>query len=259
MRRSSSLSSVRSRCAITAVGYAANSFVLWAGLVGALLGITKVGKFLWIPPALVTLLFILVAYTPIIRGTALSLIRTDPVAKADAVVVLSAGITPDNLIGYPGLDRLLGGVELVRKGYASNIVVTRIGSPNVSAEPDQDRIIGLLSPSPKVYRVGKVLNTHEEAVQVTELARAQGWKTILLVTSPLHSSRAAATFENLGLIVISQPCRNRQYAVTEFTDPNGGHFVVPALSTVDDRLGAFQHLIYEKLGWWSYRRKGYVK
>ena len=242
-----------------AVGYAASSVLIWAGLIGAVLNKTKLRRILWIAPASITVLYLLVAFTPIVRGPALGLIRTDPIQKVDAIVVLSAGITPDNLLSFPGLDRLLSGVDLVKQGFASNIVVTRIGGVNVSAEPDQDRIIGLLSPAPKVFRVGRVLNTHEEAQQVTLLAKEQGWKKIILVTAPLHSSRAAATFEMLGLQVISRPCINRQYATTDFRDPNGGHFEIQSLSTVDDRLGVFQHLLYEKLGWWSYRRKGYVK
>jgi uncharacterized SAM-binding protein YcdF (DUF218 family) len=96
-----------------------------------------------------------------------------------------------------------------------------------------------------VSSVGPVGDTHDEAVLVSKLARQQGWKKILLVTSPTHSRRAALTFAKTGLTVISTPCQE-----TGFDLEN--------LNTSGDRLMAFRTALHELVGLRVYRTRGWI-
>lgn len=57
----------------------------------------------------------------------------------------------------------------------------------------------------------RAMNTAEQAKQAVALARARGWRKILLVTSPYHQARAYLTFEKVKqetgstLAIVNQP------------------------------------------------------
>ena len=93
--------------------------------------------------------------------------------------------------------------------------------------------------------VGPVDNTRDEAQHVARLCRERGWRRILLVTSPLHSRRASATFEHEGLEVIASPCTETRYNIETLGAPS-------------DRLMAFGSVAHERLGLWVYAHRGWV-
>src|SRR5262249_51410477 len=97
----------------------------------------------------------------------------------------------------------------------------------------------------EVIGLGPVNTTREEGLRVAALFRERGWHRVVLVTSPVHSRRAAGVFEALGLEVISAPTREAKY------DLEG-------LDSSDDRLRAFPDILHERLGLWIYRRRGWV-
>ncbi len=230
-----------------------------AGIVGAILGSTRFRFVNWIVISALAFLLLIVGFTPVVRQPALNLIVRDPLQKADAIVVLSAGITRDNHLGNVAADRLLTGLDLMRKGYATSLVVTQIAGNGNAAEADQDRLISLLPGHPDVSRVGIVRTTRDEGLQIKSLADKRGWKRIILVTSPLHSKRAKAVFEKVGLIVISQPCITRKYSVEDFEDPSGMKFFKwRALDHPYDKITVFSDLLYERMAGISYRRKGWI-
>jgi uncharacterized SAM-binding protein YcdF (DUF218 family) len=94
-----------------------------------------------------------------------------------------------------------------------------------------------------LIEVGPVYSTYDEAVAVSRLARERGWREILLVTSPLHTRRAHATFAQAGLPTLAQPCDERKYDLGSLNDP-------------PDRLGAFRDWLYEFTAWQVYRLRG---
>jgi uncharacterized SAM-binding protein YcdF (DUF218 family) len=218
-------------------------------LAGMLLFLTRFGLVLaWVEMLLVVLLAVIV-YTPVISGTARSLIRTDPVpSHADAVVVLSAGITVDGFLQGQGLDRLLTGLALVKRGVAPILIVTReerdIGGHMVNNARDQEGLIALANVV-KFVATPLEASTHDEAVAVRRIASQNGWKRILLVTSPFHTRRACATFEHVGLVVSCFPSDSRDIAVH-------------SLRTSGDRIGAFSLWIYEMAATLQYKRRGWV-
>jgi uncharacterized SAM-binding protein YcdF (DUF218 family) len=98
----------------------------------------------------------------------------------------------------------------------------------------------------ELLTVGPVDNTRDEAREVGRLCREHGWRRLLLVTSPLHSRRASASFEREGLEVISSPCVETRYDVER-------------LDTSGERLMAFGSVMHERIGLWVYARRGWVR
>lgn len=222
-----------------------------AALVGAIIGVTRFRPLLWIAAATVALICVGVAYTPVVSNLGRPLIRRDPIpSRVDAIAVLSAGLTSDGLMRGVTLDRLLTGLALARSGVAPNLVVSResksFGGQIVSDSVDQQRIIGLAQLSAQVVFVDSVLTTRTEAVRMKAVAQARGWSTVAVVTSPMHTRRACATFEAVGFRVVCVPADARDSGL-----PRG--------SIGADRLRAFQSWLYETFASSSYRRRGWIR
>jgi uncharacterized SAM-binding protein YcdF (DUF218 family) len=225
------------------------SLLPFAILAGAVTGATRFRlATAWITASLLGLLLVL-AFTPIMEAPSARLIRRDPVPSggADAIVVLSAGMTLDGLLPQQGLDRLLKGVELARAGVARQIILTREQKKRhgrvITNEADQNRLVAFAGTD--VVATGRAASTREEALHVKALADKNGWKRIVLVTSPFHSRRACATFEKAGLQVSCVPADSRDVAVIHLEGP-------------DDRVGAFSLWLYELAGTIRYWAAGWI-
>ncbi len=198
-----------------------------------------------------TLALIVIAFTPIIEGPVKSLVRNDPLpAHADAVMVLSAGVNDDGTISPSAMDQLIKGMELVNRGIAPFLVVTReayiINGRLVTSQRDQERIVSLIpGGSSRLINAGVTHSTHDEALRALALVRARNWKRIIIVTSPLHTHRACATFEKVGVTVSCAPSDTRAFALG-------------ALRSPIDRVRAFQVWLYELAGTLRYRQLGYI-
>ena len=222
-----------------------------AALVGAIIGVTRLRPLLWIGAGVVALICMLVAYTPVVSNLAQPLIRKDAMpSRVDAIAVLSAGLTADGLMRGVTLERLLTGLTLARSGVAPNLLISResrsFGGGLVSDSADQQRIIGLAQPSAQVFFVDSVVTTRTEALRMKAVAQARGWSTVAVVTSPMHTRRACATFEAVGLRVVCVPADARDSGL-----PKG--------SIGADRLRAFQSWLYETFASSSYRRRGWIR
>jgi uncharacterized SAM-binding protein YcdF (DUF218 family) len=225
--------------------------LLLSGLVGAVLGLTRWRLVPLAGVVVLSLVLLVVAYTPIIAGPAHSLIRNDPVPRsADAIMVLSAGTNDDGTLSPQALDRLLSGLELFNRGVAPVLMVSReayiVGGHIVTSRRDQERIVSLSSGAlPKLVVVGITHSTHDEAIRARDVFRANRWKRIVLVTSPFHTRRACGTFERAGVVVSCAASDSRDMAVSRLSAP-------------DDRVRAFQIWIYEVLGSIRYRQLGWL-
>lgn len=218
-------------------------------IVGAVLLLTRLDRVVAWTAAMLLLLLIVVSYTPLINRTSLALIRRDPIpSHADAVVVLSAGVTVDGFLQGQGLDRLLTGLALVKHGVAPTLIVTReerdLGKWKINTTGDQNRIIALAGVTTFIATPLEA-STHDEAMAVKRIATSSGWKRIVLVTSPFHTRRACRTFEQVGLVVTCIPSDSRDIAVH-------------TLATPRDRIGAFSMWIYEVAATLQYKWKGWI-
>jgi len=192
---------------------------------------------------------LLVAYTPIVVAPSRALIRSDPLPKsADAVIALSAGINADGYLSWQGMDRTLSAMKLVKSGVAPRLIVTRerrrLGDRIFASSGDQAALAQLAGLN-EVITTGGVKNTRAEAVEVARIARVRGWHRVIVVTSPMHTKRACATFEKTGLSVTCVASDSRDIAVNDMSLPH-------------DRLRAFAMLIYEAAGTVQYRQKGWI-
>jgi uncharacterized SAM-binding protein YcdF (DUF218 family) len=227
------------------------SFFLPAAVIGAALGATRLRALLWIGAGLLGVLSALVAYTPLVRAGARPLIRNDSASqRVDAIAALSAGVTPDGLARSESLDRLLSAIELQRKGVAPTLMVSRerarFGTRRISDSADLATIADLTGSAPAIVFIDSVFTTRTEALQMKNVADARGWRRIAVVTSPMHTRRACATFEAVGFQVVCAPAALRGSGM----DPH---------SIPEDRFRAFRSWLYEMFATDSYRRRGWIR
>ena len=140
-----------------------------------------------------------------------SRLTPNPVPRADAVLVLGGGVRPALEprrrveLGEAG-DRLLTGIALVRKGKAPLLVLSggRVSfaadDPAPAEAASAIRLARELGIPSRQLRSNPDLgpdgprNTGEEAEALGRLARQQGWRSLLLVSSATHLPRALSTF-----------------------------------------------------------------
>jgi uncharacterized SAM-binding protein YcdF (DUF218 family) len=222
-----------------------------AAIFGALLGATRLRALVWVPAAVIALICILVAYTPVVSTLSAGYSRRSPMPpRVDAIAVLSAGITPDGMMTHETLDRFLTGLALVKRGIAPVMLVSRerIGDNGrlVSDSVDQANLVALADPRAQIIFVDSVFTTRTEALRMAAIARARGWSTLAVVTSPMHTRRACATFEAVGLKVVCVAAVVREAGLY-------------AGANAEDRLRAFRAWLYETFASASYRRRGWIR
>lgn len=132
--------------------------------------------------------------------TARFLIATDKLEKCDVIVALA----------YPRDMRVRHAVQLYRQGYGNYVafnfgVGPRTNVPNIFRnEPkDSPRSVakGFASdsgvPTEKIITQGDTTSTYEEAVQLKNTMRQRGFRSAIIVTSELHTRRAAMVFHKV--------------------------------------------------------------
>jgi uncharacterized SAM-binding protein YcdF (DUF218 family) len=220
-----------------------------AALVGAVVANTRLRPLLLISGGVLALICIAVAYTPLVSAIARPLIRRDRIpVRVDAIAVLSAGFTPDGMMSRETLERLLSGLSLARRGVAPVLLVSMERSKKdqpVTDSADLQKVISLFGAGTRTILIDSVTTTRAEALRMKAIARANGWQTLAVVTSPLHTRRACATFEAVGFRVVCVPAAVR------------GSGLIPG-SIAEDRLRDFRLWLYETFATDSYRRRGWI-
>jgi len=222
-----------------------------AAIFGALVGSTRLRPLLWAPAGVIAAICIAVAYTPVVSALSRSYVRADTLPPhVDAIAVLSMGITPDGMMRSETLDRLLTGLLLARRGLAPVVLVSReglaSGEKSVTDSADQKAVVELTTTGARVIFVDSVVTTRTEALLMSNIARPNGWRTLAVVTSPMHSRRACATFEAVGFKVFCVPAAVR----------GSGLY---AGANAEDRLRAFRAWLYETFATASYKSRGWIR
>jgi len=193
--------------------------------------------------------YLVVGYTPIVSGLAPRWVRADPVpAAADAIVVLSSTVLSDTALDSDGTERLLSGLELIQRGVAPRVITSQVEVPYSdgvrSSTTDQARLIKMAGAMQGWLVLEGTTSTRDEALQ-SAIKLPSGARRIVVVTSPLHTRRACATFETVGFTVSCYPARTRSHSTWHPIEPS-------------DRIAAFADYIYERLGMIKYRWKHWV-
>jgi uncharacterized SAM-binding protein YcdF (DUF218 family) len=121
------------------------------------------------------------------------LVVEDPLEKADAIFVL----------GGTRLERPLEAYDLYQEGWAPRILLFRVVSDYGEAElmkrgfpfplesdMQKDVLTRLGAPEGTVVVLSEQDSTKDEALEVRKAVDANGWKTIIVVTSKQHTRRA---------------------------------------------------------------------
>jgi len=225
--------------------------LLPAAIIGGIMGATRLRRVPLVAAMTLSVALLVIAYTPLIVGPAKSLIRNDPLPpRADAIMVLSAGVSDEGMISPQAVDRLMTGLELLNRGIAPVLLLSReayvMNGRLVSSRRDQGRIISLVPGAlSKTFVAGVAHSTREEAIRTAALFRSNGWKRIVVVTSPLHTRRACATFEHVGIVVTCTASETRDFAVR-------------GMAGAGDKVRAFQLWLYETAGSLDYRLQGWI-
>jgi uncharacterized SAM-binding protein YcdF (DUF218 family) len=220
-------------------------------------------------PALAALAILYVfSLPPVANGLVRSLERSaaDTTGKDvtyDAVIVLG-GVLSEKVTeswgGEPQLDdsveRVLAAFQMLRTGRARNVLVSA-GTPDRNVAPDsvEARVVARQLAAwgiegDRIFVEDRSRNTHENALYSEPIVRAQGWRTLVLVTSAFHMARAAGCFRAVGLSFDTLPVDYRSYDPSRF---HGG--VLPKA----DQLATSTMAIHEYVGRLAYRLSGYTK
>lgn len=222
-----------------------------AAAIGGLLGPTRLRPLLWIAAFPVAVVALAVVYTPLVSVLSEPLVRRDALpARVDAIAALSNGVALDGRMRSTTLDRVLSGLDLAAAGKSSAVLVSEErherGGRLVSDSADLRDVAGRFGSSAEVIFVDSVFSTRTEALQMRRVAWPRGWRTVAVVTAPLHSRRACATFEAVGFKVVCAPAVSRDN-------------VVPGAETPRDRLRTFRSWLYETFATAAYRSNGWIR
>jgi uncharacterized SAM-binding protein YcdF (DUF218 family) len=225
-----------------------------AALVGALLGWRRWTAPLWLAGGLAAGVLLLVTTTSVVRLALMAMVPPPAAAAdvraADAVFVLSASVTAEGLLSGQGPERLLSGLALAR-ATGRPLVLSAVFPeryPELSSRADQRSLAALAGVASQLVVVDSVSSTRDEALRLAALARARGWRTVAVVTSPVHARRACATVARAGLRVVCAPARSRELSL----------YAPRPLSGTEERARAFGLWLYESVAWALYRARGWV-
>ncbi|HEY4216021.1 MAG TPA: YdcF family protein [Gemmatimonadaceae bacterium] len=226
-------------------------FVLIGAVVGALFGLRGWTTIVASLDGLALVTYFAIAFTPLMSVLAPRWVRVDTrTTRPDALMVLSSSVLSDSALDETALDRLLTGIELAERDSIPRFVTSRVEVPIAggvfTSDTGQRRTVALAHLTARWDVVDSVKSTRDEALRVARLLLPAGAKTIVVVTSPMHTRRACATFEAVGFTVTCQPALEHEF--------DTWHPRTPA-----SRVAAFRSYLYERLGMVKYRMKGWVR
>ena len=149
---------------------------------------------------LLVVLLALIAAVAAFRDAGRWLVRPDPLAPADVIVVLSGSMPA----------RAEEAAQTFRMGYAHEIWITRPVSPGgelaqmgiaFTGEDEYSREVLLHNgvPSQSIRILPRpIVDTQQEVEEIILEARAGGERSVLIVTSPQHTRRVKALWRKLA-------------------------------------------------------------
>jgi uncharacterized SAM-binding protein YcdF (DUF218 family) len=176
----------------------------------------------WLAKILVLALLFAVAVcfrAPLLRGMAAVWIANEPVAKADAIVVLGGGLET----------RPFEAARLYHQGIAPRILLlnTRrnntdeMGITTPGTELTRQVLLKKGVPEEALVIIGKdVASTHDECVAVRKWVEENHAKTILIPTDPFHTRRVKWFFgkalKGTGVEIRTEAVTPRDYTATNW-------------------------------------------
>lgn len=134
----------------------------------------------------------------------------DLAQPADAIVILGARVNADGSPSSDLLSRTFHGIDLYNAGLAPVVICAGgAGGDRLSAGAVACRYaaeqLGVPADHALVAQEGNAWTTADEAGKVAEMMRANGWRSAIVVSHPLHLFRAKWLFEREGIEVFTSP------------------------------------------------------
>ena len=134
----------------------------------------------------------------------------DLAQPADAIVILGARVNADGSPSSDLLSRTFHGIDLYNAGLAPVVICAGgAGGDRLSAGAVACRYaaeeLGLPADNALFAQEGNAWTTADEAAKVSSIMRANGWRSAILVSHPLHLFRAKWLFEREGIEVYTSP------------------------------------------------------
>ncbi|MEZ4768336.1 MAG: YdcF family protein [Caldilineales bacterium] len=134
----------------------------------------------------------------------------DLAQPADAIVILGARVNADGSPSSDLLSRTFHAIDLYNAGLAPVVICAGgVGGDRLSAGAVACRFaaqeLGLPPNRALFAQEGNAWTTEDEAASVSEIMQANGWRSAILVSHPLHLFRAKWLFERQGIEVYTSP------------------------------------------------------
>jgi uncharacterized SAM-binding protein YcdF (DUF218 family) len=188
---------------------------------------------------------VVVACTPLANLLFITLDRiSSRPAPADAIVVLAGGRYGDGTLNGAALERTVTAVILYRRGLAPRLLFS--GGPCCGRSTSS--LMGALArdlgvPGEAIRLEEQSRRTHDAAVHVGSVARAEGWRSVILVTSAVHMLRARLAFVAAGVPVVPVKATERADRL---------------VTTADERIALLKASLHEYLGLGLYKVRGWI-
>ena len=149
----------------------------------------------------------------VLNRAAEMLVKKDEMKPADVIVVLAGEQE----------ERVLYGIKLFKDDWARKDRIIMAGGPLVwkytwaSLMKEQAESLGI--PGKKILIEDTSRSTEEDALYTKEILKKHGFKSIILVTSPYHSRRAALIFKKVlgsDFKIISAPADESWFALDDW-------------------------------------------
>jgi uncharacterized SAM-binding protein YcdF (DUF218 family) len=153
-------------------------------------------------------------------------------------------------------DRISTAVELIRRGKASNLIISGGVTKKKKATSETQATVKWIKcwnlvTSP-IHPLNECSDTHDEALRMQELMQQQGWRTLTLVTSASHMRRAQATFAKCGIQVIPVACAYLSDA--DDREPITEYIHLPQYG----ELHNINCWLHERIGYLYYHLRGWI-
>ena len=154
------------------------------------------------------LLALYLSWPYVLNGLARFLVVSDRLDKADVILVLS---------GDTNGERVAQGVELYKKGYAKYLLMSggQLAWQLTYADWMKKQAVAAGVPGSAVLVQGRSKSTLDDAKFSLPVVEARNFKSVILVTSPYHTRRAAAVFKKMygpqGIKVMVYPVQHSDF------------------------------------------------
>ena len=143
--------------------------------------------------------------------------QVDRARRADVIVVLGARVWPSGRPSDALTRRTLHAVKLYKEGLAAAIVFSGgLGThPPTEAQAAARLAMDQGVPPEAIVLEEESHSTEDSAFLVSEIMRAQGWQTAIVVSDAYHLWRAKLLFGKAGIEAYPSPAHGERYPLSK--------------------------------------------